>query len=141
MSKDKTILFIFLIFFILVISCEESEPIYDITNTNWMLQSIQYGNGDIIIIDNPSVYTIMFDDSSNIEGLADCNTCGGDFDIRNSSISIRFGCTKKGCGSSSKGWEYFLAVNSASSYKIVGRELQIFFDNDKSVLNFLWSAD
>ena len=122
-------------FLILAISCENQSN-DEITDILWMLQSIEYENDDVITIDNSSSYTVLFDDSSRVEGQADCNTCGGDYEISNSSISISFGCTKKGCGASSKGWEYFLAVNDASSYEMVGKELLILFDSDKSTLYF-----
>ena len=125
-------------FFIMAISCKmgpvESEQ--EITNIRWMLESIEYKNGDVLTIDNPNVYTIMFDDLAKVEGRANCNSCWGDYNSNGRSISISFPCTKVGCPPSSKDWEYTLAVRAASSYKIDGKSLQIYFDDGNSTLHF-----
>ncbi len=135
----QRILCVFLIWAPVWVTCKANDPTVPemtLTNRTWKLHSIKFLSGETLVIDNPEVYTLLLDDSLRVRGRADCNTCGGVYQISGSALTIQFGCTKKGCGPDSRGWQYFEAVNQVFLYRLTDEQLQLFFDGGTGVLYF-----
>jgi heat shock protein HslJ len=78
----------------------------------WELQSL--GGTQI---SNPQNFTISFGANGELGTVADCNVCGGGYEVKGNDISleIRF-CTEAYCGEASLDREYLEALANTTRY-------------------------
>lgn len=87
----------------------------------WELQSL-----DGIQVSNPEHFTITFGPDGELGALADCNVCGGEYDVRGNGIfvEIQF-CTEAYCGDGSLDQEYLEALANTTRYARQGEMLML----------------
>lgn len=126
------ILIISFVWIFTVLGCEEDTFQRPLTDDIWKLEMILSEINGAISINNPDKYLIEFNEDGRVSGLADCNTCFGEYYTKGDSISIAMGCTKMGCGQGSFGGPYLVALSMTSTYEISGNILIL--TNDDGIL-------
>lgn len=109
----------------------DSNPLApsDIIGGKWRLVSIVDTGSTPTTIDDPSKYTLEFQQEGRVGVKSDCNTCGGQFSLSGSSISIGpVTCTKVFCGDTSRDRDFTRALDTARSVSLDDNELTILSD-------------
>ena len=68
------------------------------TGVEWQLESFQPNAGPSIPVPDPSLYTVRFGADGTVEARADCNHCGGGFQVDGARMTIGpLACTLAAC--------------------------------------------
>ena len=98
----------------------------DIIGDQWRLMSIVETGTTPTTIDDPSKYTLEFQDEGRIGVKSDCNTCGGPYSVSGSTIEIGpVVCTKVFCGDTSRDQAFVRALDKARTASVDDNELTI----------------
>ena len=95
-------------------ACEQAtSPSEDFAaQGRWELQSL--GGTQV---SNPENFTITFGADGELGTIADCNVCGGEYEVRGNGISIEIQfCTEAYCGDDSLDREYLEALANTTRY-------------------------
>ena len=87
----------------------------------WELQSL--GGTQV---PNPENFTITFGADGELGALADCNVCGGEYEVNGDDISLEIQfCTEAYCGDDSLDREYLEALANTAGYARNGDRLTL----------------
>ena len=119
--------------------CKKSESIVEnpLWGARWILDAIQYSDQNIVLIRRP--FSLRFNQDGTVDMVVDCNECNGTYVVDdNGSLTFldHSTCTEVFCGNDSNDDAFHAALDTASRYEIIGRNLRIFFNNGQSRLNF-----
>jgi heat shock protein HslJ len=115
-------------------------PTLQLFEIQWKLQALELGGGTIIDVPFPDDYTVLFRNDGNIEIRADCNGCGGVFEVKGNGISIDIHiCTLIACPEGTLDSEFKAALQSVTRYELGGNKLALFFPG--GVLRFCACPD
>ncbi len=93
----------------------------------WQWQKVQYSNDAEITVDDPSKYTIQFDEDGSVTVKADCKTAVGEYTDDNGVLTINLGpTTLQYCGDDSLSDKFLTELGNVAGYV---------FDGDRLVLN------
>jgi heat shock protein HslJ len=109
------------------IACD-SNPIApsDVIGDTWRLVSLVQTGSTPVTIDDPTKYTLTFQDDERVGVKSDCNTCGGPFALSDSSLEMGpLACTKVACGEGSQDVAFTRALDSSRSVSLDDDELTI----------------
>ena len=114
---------------------------FELTETVWFLESFNNGNEAIISVLEDSEITAAFNDEGQVSGMAGCNNYSGAYQVDGEKISIELGpLTMMFCeqpeGVMDQETAYLQALDSATSYHILGDELVMQNDAGQEVLKF-----
>jgi heat shock protein HslJ len=114
---------------------------FELTETVWFLESFNNGNEAIISVLEGSEITAAFNDEGQVSGMAGCNNYSGAYQDDGGEISIELGpLTMMFCeqpeGVMDQETAYLQALDSATSYHILGDELVMQNDAGQEVLKF-----
>jgi heat shock protein HslJ len=113
----------------------------ELVNTPWRLESfetVEVGTNRIL---DGRIYSIRFLPDTIAQIRADCNDCmatyhsfagGSDPQIAVTSLV----CTEVYCGQESLDWRFLNGLRNATTYRIQGDILHIYYNEKKEVLNF-----
>ena len=110
-----------------------------LAGTDWKLVSMgRVGADDTSVTGNP--ITLKFGNDGRISGSGGCNSFGGTFSVEGD--SIKFGqifSTRRACidekGNKQES-AYLAALQSASRFRVTDRQLSIYYDEGRSLLEF-----
>src|SRR5687768_1604961 len=78
----------------------------DVTGVSWRLQSLQRADGSVVI-PPPATFTLRFADQGRLEVRADCNGCGGAYQLTGEDLSVgTLACTRVFCPTAPFDTEY-----------------------------------
>lgn len=98
----------------------------DVIGEAWRLVSLAQTGSTPITIDDPTKYTVTFQEDDRVGVKSDCNTCGGPFSLSESSIEMGpLACTKVACGEGSQDVAFTRALDSSRSIELDDNELTI----------------
>jgi len=114
---------------------------FELTETVWFLESFNNGNYGIVSVLEGSEITAVFNDEGQVSGLAGCNNYSGAYQVDGEMISIELGpLTMMFCeqpeGVMDQETAYLQALDSVSSYRILGDELVMQNEAGQEVLMF-----
>lgn len=108
--------------------------------SKWKLESFGKMGAETPTVDG-SVVTLEFNDNHQLGGKGGCNSFGAQYEVKGSTLVIKeLISTLMACmdeQTNQQEAQYFAALQNASSFKITGEQLVIFFDDGKSQLNFI----
>lgn len=112
-----------------------------IINVEWKLNSFEILGGKIVEVAPAEKYTIQFKANLTVIGQSDCNNYSARYVITdNKSLTIKtLTNTEAACSPTSRCWEFLDSLKAASSYELRKKQLKLYYDKGKKVLNF--SAD
>ena len=102
------------------VGCDEAAPTApstaDLMNRVWQLQSVQRPDGTTVAVASPDRFTLAFGDTARLSIRADCNTCGGTYQVSGTELIVgTLACTRAFCGDNSLDTEFLRVFESASS--------------------------
>ncbi len=114
---------------------------FDLTETVWHLQNYLNTEGGIVATIEESDITANFNEDGTISGLAGCNNYSGTYQVDGENIAIELGpLTMMFCdqpeGLMDQESAYLQALDSASSFHIIGDELVLRDESGQEVLKF-----
>ncbi len=115
------------------------EPESALVTTSWSLVSYGDPGSETPVIEGTEV-TLEFQDESQAVGLGGCNSFGTQYEVVNDQltfvelISTQIACAEEGVMEQEQA--YYDALRSATEFERTDSELQIWYDDGQSVLNF-----
>jgi heat shock protein HslJ len=107
-------------------------PTGQLFGIQWKLQAFDFGSGTVVDVPVPDDYRVLFRTDGDLEVRADCNGCGGTFEVKGNGISIDIHiCTLIACPEGSLDGEFKAALQSVTRYQLGGTELTLFFPGGK----------
>ena len=92
---------------------------------------------EVITVDNPTVYTILFNEDGTAAIKADCNNVGASYTISDSSLTIQLGpSTLAFCGEASLDQQFLTGLQSAAIYSFQEGDLFIDMAADAGTMRF-----
>ncbi len=128
---------LYLLSILLLIFCSDSSNNsnqVELNGTAWLLDRIVYPNGDQINIRNSLEYKVSFSNQVNV--IADCNDCSGEYTVSSNRITIDIGCTEKACPAPSNGDIFSLILKNSYSFQQNQQSLIIYSRNDEQLIFF-----
>lgn len=127
--------FVLLAVLVLTFACGSDNttgPTVQLFGIQWKLQALELNDGTVSDVSLPDNYTVLFRNDGNVEIRADCNGCGGVYEVRGNGISIDIHiCTLIACPEGSLDSEFKAALQSVTRYQLGGTELTLFFPGGK----------
>ena len=124
-----------LLFLLACSQSSDSSQQVELNGTSWKLDRIVYPNGEQVNIRNPQEYQISFNEQVNI--IADCNECSGNYAVNSNRISLDLSCTEKACAAPSNSDLYMLILENSYSFQQNKESLIIYSRNDEQLVFFI----
>lgn len=108
-----------------VVACDEN-PVSPtpITNVTWKLETVERTGTATINVPVPDQFTVRFESNNNVAARADCNTCGGRYNLDGSSITIgNLACTLVACPTPGLDQIFTTALQNARTATASGNQL------------------
>jgi heat shock protein HslJ len=113
---------------VLAAACGPTNPTAEPPPGPWALQSFELAGGPTIAVPRPDQYTLELRPEGQAHVRADCNSCGGSYQIAGTSLSFGLmACTLVACPPGSLDRDYLEALGSASSFEVRNGELRILY--------------
>jgi heat shock protein HslJ len=111
---------------ITLIGCQEPADSPNLTDTRWLLQSVEIADGSDFHVDQDRIFSISFIEPDTIRGQWDCNTYQGSYTLPdiNALDIITIGGTKVGCGLPHENNIYFDLIASYQ-YNLIDGNLRL----------------
>ena len=109
-------------------SCDSNEPLApsDVVGDTWRLVWLQETGSSIVVVDDPSRYTLQFGSDGRLAVRSDCNSCGGPYTLTGASLEVGpLACTRAFCGDASLDSRYTGALDRARSVARTDNEMTI----------------
>ena len=102
------------------VACDEAPPTApsstDVLNQTWRLQSIERPDGTRVAVASPERFTLQFENNGRLSLRADCNVCGGAFQLNGKDFVVSpMACTRAFCGSDSLDAEFLSVFATTAS--------------------------
>lgn len=108
----------------------------------WEWTQTAYGDDSVTTVDDPSKYTVLFNEDGTLTLQIDCNRGGGSYSLDGSSLTVNaFVMTRVACPEGSLSDEFLTNLNSAATYVMDGSNLVINMFADAGNMIFQPSAD
>lgn len=111
-----------------------------LANTEWRLVSFGAPGGEAPVVGDSTI-TLKFGVGRQMGGFGGCNSYGGEYQVEDNLLSFsRIISTKMACADQNvmqQEQQYFQVLQSAARFEIEDDELTIYYDNGRSVLNFI----
>jgi para-nitrobenzyl esterase len=112
-----------------------ANPLADVT---WQWQEFLGGDDTVLTPDDPSRYTLTFNDDGTASIQADCNQVVASYSIDATQLTIEPGpSTMAACPEGSLSDRYVTLLSAATSYVMDGDELVISLFDDAGTMHFL----
>ena len=116
------------------VSLDEQDAL---VGTVWELQQIQMNDGQLIVADPPSNYTVEFSDAGQVFIQADCNRAAGAFNLVDGRITITLGpTTLAACPDGSIDTQFLQTLGNANLVFFQGDDLFIDLAYDSGTMQF-----
>jgi heat shock protein HslJ len=103
----------------------------------WQWQDL-VGPNESVTPDDPSRYTLSFNDDGTANIQADCNQVVASYSIDDTLLTIEPGpSTMAACPEGSLSDQYIRLLSAASSYELAGEELAVSLLDDAGTMHFL----
>jgi heat shock protein HslJ len=109
----------------------------DIIGVIWRWRETAYKADAKAFPDDPSLYTVVFDDGGNLRIRADCNRAGGTYALHNSALTIVVThSTRAMCAPESLEQSFLKDLNAAADFLLWDGNLYIRLKNDTGTMKF-----
>jgi heat shock protein HslJ len=114
----------------------ESEAEDGLTGTTWLWLSLTTP-GELLLVDDPTSYTIVFNDDGTAAIRADCNNVTASYTVDGSSITITLGpSTLAACSEGSLDQNYLTSLENAAIYFLEEGDLYMDLTADAGTMRF-----
>jgi len=114
-----------------------SSEFLTITGIVWKWEEFQEMNDNLVVVDDPELYTVEFLSDGQVNVKADCNVAGGSYFMDGSQLTIEITTTTMAmCPRDSLSEEYLYLLNDAVSYIFESDQLFIAIKFDTGVMKF-----
>ena len=107
-----------------------------LTGVVWEWDQFEGGDGAVVAPENPSSYTLEFQNDGSITGQVDCNRGLGGYEVNGGSISITLGTTRMPCEEGSLDAEFTRYVSEANTFVIRDGKLALALPVDSGIASF-----
>jgi heat shock protein HslJ len=110
-----------------LVACD-SDPLApsEVVGGTWTLVSLQESGAAAVVVDNPPRYTLQLNNEGQMLVRSDCNSCGGSYALKDSSLEVGpLACTKAYCGDASLDAPYTTMLQGARSIVVSDDQLVI----------------
>jgi heat shock protein HslJ len=111
-----------------------------LANTRWTLRSFGEEGGEAPVIEGSNI-TLNFETDARASGSGGCNGYSGKYTVKNDHLAFsNIISTKRACaegGKTEQEGRYFQALQSTGRFDLTDDKLTIFYNNEKSALNFV----
>lgn len=120
-----------LVLFVLIIAgCETSTSVQDSGAVPplgvWALRAFELSGGQVVIVPDPTRYTLELLEGGQLNARTDCNVCNGTYQLSGNNLSIGLlACTLAACSADSLEGPYVDALGSAARFELEGDLLLI----------------
>jgi heat shock protein HslJ len=115
-----------------------STEFLTITNILWKWEEFQEMNDNLVVVDDPELYTLEFLPDGQVNVKADCNLAGGTYIVNGSQLTIEITTTTLAvCPPDSLSDEYLRLLNDVVSYIFEDGNLFIAIKFDSGIMKFL----
>lgn len=98
----------------------------DIFGETWELASLQRNGSDVVVVQEPSKYTLRLENDARASVKSDCNSCGGSYSIDGSTLKVGpIACTRVACAEGSLDPEYPRTLEGSKTVLLNDSELVI----------------
>jgi heat shock protein HslJ len=111
-----------------------------LTGTVWQLQQMEQGGAGVLLIPDPSLYTLVMADDGAAKATVDCSVGAGTYQVAGSSISFSIGWSAPSCPPSSLARQFAKYLEYADSYLLQEATLTISYSNNSGQLIFAASG-
>jgi heat shock protein HslJ len=104
-------------------ACEQATSPSELLTAQgkWELQSLNGMN-----VSNPETFTVTFGADGELGAFADCNVCGGEYEVKGNGISIEIQfCTEAYCGDGSLDRRFLEALANTTRFSRQGDHLTL----------------
>ena len=123
-----------------------SPPVSEerLSGTRWVLVSLGEPEEETPAIKGSNV-VLEFKDKGQVSGSGGCNSYGGQYQVEGNRIAFReivstlMACAEQAI--TNQETQYLQALGATSRFNLSDNRLSIYYDNDKSVLNFIDMPD
>jgi heat shock protein HslJ len=114
-----------------------STEFITITGIVWKWEEFQEMNDNLVVVDDPELYTLEFLSDGQVNVKADCNVAGGSYFMDGSQLTIEITSTTMAmCPPDSLTEEYLRLLNDAISYIFESDQLFIAIKFDTGIMKF-----
>lgn len=109
------------------VACEDNPTgPSDVVSRNWELVSFQTEGSDVVIVPDPSQYTLRLEEDGRAAVKSDCNSCGGPYALSDTALELGpMACTKVACGGDSLDPTYARALEGPKTVSIDDSQLTV----------------
>lgn len=107
-----------------------------LTGTVWQLQQMEQGGASVLLIPDPSLYTLVMADDGAAKATVDCSVGAGTYQVAGSSISFSIGWSAPSCPQSSLARQFAKYLEYADAYLLQEATLTITYSNNSGRMIF-----
>ncbi len=100
---------------VVAVACDGVTNPSELQGVEWRLVSLHRFGSNEVTVDRPERYTLRFEDDGRVRVRADCNVCGGRFELADGRLTISsLFCTRVACPPGSLFNDYVLLLERES---------------------------
>jgi heat shock protein HslJ len=109
------------------VACENNPTSpSDVVAHNWQLVSFETEGSGLVMVQDPSRYTLRLEEDGRASVKSDCNSCGGTYTLTGTTLELGgIACTKVACGDDSLDPTYARALEGPKTVSVDDSQLTV----------------